>query len=162
VLATRSPSSSLLRYALFSLPYTLLAKCTLPQAYVFARNFIFGSNTTGLIAGTNKAAQAQEGGATTNPTLQQTVLPAAPGVAYGSRTTAGVTSAPAASVSAFYAAIGVQPLTGTTNILGITPTTAIAPTATAGSSKHHSGVRSAHAVPALGVLALLVAGILVW
>jgi hypothetical protein len=107
--ATKSQSNNLPRFVIYAISI-VVDHSKRSQAYVFAREFIFGSNPTGLVTSTNGTQPAE------NPTLAQVALPAAPGVAYGSRTTSAVTSAPAASISAFYSAIGVQLLTGTGNI----------------------------------------------
>jgi carboxypeptidase D len=85
-------------------------------SFAFARDYIFGSNSSLLEAGKVAFAEVD------NPTLTQDVIPAAPEVKFGKGSSSAVATAPAASVSAFYQAIGIETITGTLTFTGTTGT----------------------------------------
>jgi carboxypeptidase D len=97
-------------------------------AYAFARDYIFGSNSTLFQNGHAAFAQVQ------NPTFEQDALPALPGVMFMQSSQTSSTAAPEGTVAAFYSAIGVQPLTGTAPIA----TPASTATTAAGSGKKNA------------------------
>jgi carboxypeptidase D len=76
-------------------------------SFAFARDFIFGSNSSAL------QANLQAGRLADNPSLGQSALPAAAQVKYGQGTRTSMTTAPTKSVASFYSAIDVLVPTGT-------------------------------------------------
>jgi hypothetical protein len=84
-------------------------------AFAFARDYIF-SDAEDTVASGKDGKDSKDDKKKKNGSLRQTALPADNGIAYGHRSTEGVSTAPAATVAAFYSAAGLQPLTGTANI----------------------------------------------
>ncbi|GJE99869.1 carboxypeptidase [Phanerochaete sordida] len=100
------------------------------SAYTFFREFVLGSNRTGLVV--------TEGGSTSvvggeNPTLQQTAIPGQHAIYYGSSKTEGSTVWPRETIAAFQSHIGQIPVTGTD---------AIKPIETSGGRREEVGVPS--------------------
>ncbi|KAI0772159.1 Alpha/Beta hydrolase protein [Irpex lacteus] len=79
-------------------------------SYVMLREFILGSNQTGLVT-TNGNTTSVVGGQ--NPTLQQDAIPGQEAIYYGSSKTEGSTAAPSATVAMFESHVGILPVTGT-------------------------------------------------
>ena len=113
------------------------------QAYTFVREFLVGSNTTGLVQNNNGAVNVVGG---ENPTLQQAAVPGQEGIAYGSATTQGTTAWPSATIAAFQSHVGLVSVTGTN---------AIQPTATSGAAL--SVVRNSLLLPVTALLLLVIA-----
>ncbi|GJE99868.1 serine carboxypeptidase [Phanerochaete sordida] len=104
------------------------------SAYTFLREFILGTNQTGLVVASGNTSSVVGG---ENPTLKQTAVPGAPAIFYGATTTAGSTVWPSATVAAFESHIGQGAVTGTA---------AVRPSATAANGAAHMRPRHAGSV----------------
>ena len=103
------------------------------QAYTFFREFVLGSNQTGLVEASGNVVGGE------NPTLQQSAIPGQPAIDFGVSTTQGSTQWPSATVAAFESYIGQAAVTGTE---AITPSqTAIKPTHTTSAAVGRRGMQ---------------------
>jgi hypothetical protein len=122
-------------------------------AYVLARDYIF-SDAEDTVSSKKDSIK--------NPSMTQDVLPANEGVAYGRWSTAGMSTAPVASVSAFYSALGIEQLSGTHNIGSRTSTPARhTASATHVSSTSKAESRYPNLVPRLLLYFLLVLALII-
>lgn len=103
------------------------------QLLVFLREFVLGRNETGLVIGNATAIGGE------NSTLANDILPGGNLLYYGSATTAGTTTIPAATQQAWASFIATATATGNGTVL-------------AGANTSSA---SSLAVPSLGVLSVL-------
>lgn len=89
------------------------------QAYTFFREFVLGSNETGLVENIGPDTVVNGG---ENPTLQQIAIPGQLGIVFGSFTAQGTTRWPSATRAAFAKHVGQVAVTGTGSIAPSTPT----------------------------------------
>lgn len=79
-------------------PFNMLDHLTTTQALVFVREFVFGSNTTGLVTNTSGTLTVVGG---ENATLADTVLPGQDEIYVGSGTTQSTFVYPSATIAAW-------------------------------------------------------------
>jgi carboxypeptidase D len=119
-------------------------------AYIMARDFIFGSATTGLLT-----ADGVAGGE--NATLQGAVLPAGPEIYYGNGSTMGTYVAPSATIAAWQSFLAS--VTATVSYSAVSSVSASGTGSSAGATGT-SGANATRRVKWIGPLGSLMAVVL--